>query len=89
MVEGSEVGVHSLPSCSFCSAQVHLSGLPVHPLLVALHLLCRSDNNGEHWAAARLGKNLLSKSANTLESLLESCWSPLGTKKPELQSPCV
>lgn len=37
-------------------AQVHLPRLPVHPLLAALHLLCRRDHHGEHRAPASLGK---------------------------------
>lgn len=37
-------------------AQVHVSGLPVHTLVVTLHLLCRCDNDGEHRAAAGPGR---------------------------------
>lgn len=37
-------------------AQVHVSRLPVHTLVVTLHLLCRCDNDGEHRAAAGPGR---------------------------------
>lgn len=37
-------------------AQVHVSRLPVHTLVVALHLFRRCDHDGEHRAAAGPGK---------------------------------
>lgn len=43
----------------FPLAQVHLTGLPVHPLLAPLHLLCWCHHNGQHWAPACLGKTLV------------------------------
>lgn len=49
---------HVAVMCFFFPAQVHVSRLPVHPLLVTLHLLCGGDNDGEHRTAASLGKKL-------------------------------
>lgn len=36
--------------------QVHVSGLPVHTLVVTLHLLCWGDNDGEHRTAVGPGR---------------------------------